>query len=59
MDLEGRAYWEKKVLNLDFALVGEKRLLQLNHLEEFRGQDYDLALSYKERTKKAHYKCIT
>ncbi|XP_075475681.1 uncharacterized protein LOC142509402 [Primulina tabacum] len=38
--------------------IGEKRLLQLNQLDEFRGRAYDLALSYKERTKRAHDKHI-
>ncbi|XP_073030648.1 uncharacterized protein [Primulina eburnea] len=37
---------------------GEKRCLQLNQLDEFRGHAYDLALSYKERTKRAHDKRI-
>ncbi|XP_075500045.1 uncharacterized protein LOC142538615 [Primulina tabacum] len=38
--------------------IGEKRLLQLNQLDEFRGIAYDLALSYKKRTKRAHDKHI-
>ncbi|XP_073139087.1 uncharacterized protein [Henckelia pumila] len=32
----------------------EKRLLELNHFEEFRDQAYDMAVSYKERTKRIH-----
>ncbi|XP_075487950.1 uncharacterized protein LOC142527118 [Primulina tabacum] len=37
-----------------------KRILEktLNKLDEFRGRAYDLALSYKERTKRAHDKHI-
>ncbi|XP_075473922.1 uncharacterized protein LOC142504974 [Primulina tabacum] len=47
------------VLNCDRCQrTGEKRLLQLNQLDEFRGRAYDLALSYKERTKRAHDKHI-
>ncbi|XP_075475256.1 uncharacterized protein LOC142505999 [Primulina tabacum] len=34
--------------------VSERRLLQLDQLEEFRNLAYDLALSYKEKTKRAH-----
>ncbi|XP_075500073.1 uncharacterized protein LOC142538646 [Primulina tabacum] len=34
--------------------TGERRLLQLDQLEEFRNLAYDLALSYKEKTKRAH-----
>ncbi|XP_075481140.1 uncharacterized protein LOC142521851 [Primulina tabacum] len=58
VELEHRANWATKALNLDFALAGEHMLLQLDQLEEFRGQAYDLALTYKEYTKKAHNKHI-
>ncbi|XP_073313540.1 uncharacterized protein [Primulina huaijiensis] len=34
--------------------TGEQCLLQLDQLEEFRNLAYDLALSYKEKTKRAH-----
>ncbi|XP_075483714.1 uncharacterized protein LOC142523868 [Primulina tabacum] len=33
---------------------GGRRLLQLDQLEEFRNRAYDLALSYKKKTKEAH-----
>ncbi|XP_075475606.1 uncharacterized protein LOC142507025 [Primulina tabacum] len=36
--------------------IGERRLLQLDQLEEFRNLVYDLALSYKKKTKRAHDK---
>ncbi|XP_075475770.1 uncharacterized protein LOC142511637 [Primulina tabacum] len=36
------------------GIQGERRLLQLDQLEEFRNLAYDLALSYKEKTKRAH-----
>ncbi|XP_075475898.1 uncharacterized protein LOC142515052 [Primulina tabacum] len=45
-------------LDDDLWAYREKRLLQLNQLDEFRGRAYDLALSYKERTKRAHDKHI-
>ncbi|XP_070020654.1 uncharacterized protein [Nicotiana sylvestris] len=35
VELEHKAYWEIKKLNMDGNLAGEKRLLQLNKLEEF------------------------
>ena len=35
-------------------VAGEKRLLQLNELEEFRLNSYENAKIYKERTKKWH-----
>ncbi|XP_073137485.1 uncharacterized protein [Henckelia pumila] len=36
------------------VLECERRLLELNQLEEFQDQAYDMAMSYKERTKKIH-----
>ncbi|XP_031106205.1 uncharacterized protein LOC116010846 [Ipomoea triloba] len=43
---------------MDLKLAGEKRLLQLNELEEFRLDAYENAQIYKERTKKWHDKHI-
>ncbi|XP_073271527.1 uncharacterized protein [Primulina huaijiensis] len=56
--LEHRPYWATKALNFNFTDAGERRLLQLDQLEEFRNLEYNLALSYKEKTKKAHDKRI-
>ncbi|KAM6567074.1 hypothetical protein CsatA_026202 [Cannabis sativa] len=43
-----------KTLNIDLKSAGEKRLLQLNELEEFRNEAYENAKIYKERKKKWH-----
>ena len=43
---------------MDFQVAGEKRLLQLNELAEFRHEDYENANIYKERTKAWHDKHI-
>ncbi|XP_062104235.1 uncharacterized protein LOC133815404 [Humulus lupulus] len=45
-----------KQLNMDMTSTGEKRLLQLNELEEFRNEAYENAKIYKERTKAWHDK---
>ena len=57
--MEHKAFWAIKFLNFDAKAVNEKRLLQLNELEEFRYQAYENARLYKERTKKWHDKKIS
>ena len=46
--------WAIKKLNFDFQAVKEKKLLQLNELEELRNEAYDNARIYKDKTKKCH-----
>ncbi|XP_072076591.1 uncharacterized protein [Arachis hypogaea] len=41
-----------KMLNFDNQAAGERRLLQLNELEEFKTQAYENAKIYKEKTTK-------
>ncbi|XP_020987597.1 uncharacterized protein LOC110275721 [Arachis duranensis] len=46
-------------LNFDAKAVGEKRLLQLNELAEFRLAAFENAKIYKERAKKWHNRKIS
>ena len=54
LELEYKAILAIKKLNCDFQVVKEKRLLQMNELEELRNEAYDNARIYKEKTKRWH-----
>ena len=53
-ELEYKAMCIIKKLNCDFKATKEKRLLQMNELEELRNEAYDNARIYKDKTKKWH-----
>ncbi|XP_057755584.1 uncharacterized protein LOC130974745 [Arachis stenosperma] len=58
VELEYKAYWTIRYLNLDSEVAGIKRMLQLNELDEFIYSTYENAKLYKERTKLLHDKKI-
>ena len=58
VELEHRAYWATRQLNMDSTLACEKRLLQLSELDEFRNEAYENSLIYKEKIKAWHNKHI-
>ncbi|XP_075087651.1 uncharacterized protein LOC142169655 [Nicotiana tabacum] len=41
VEIEHKAYWQIKMLNLDLSLAGEHMLAQMNALEEFRLDAYE------------------
>ena len=58
MELIHRAYWATRLLDMDSKVAGEKRMLQLSELDEFRNEAYENARIYKEKTKAWHDKHI-
>ena len=54
LELEHKAYWAVRELNRDFKLAGEKRLLHLSSLDEWRSEAYENARLFKEKVKRRH-----
>ena len=52
MEIEYKAWWEVKKLNLDMGRVGLKRPLDINELEELRNDAYFDSKIAKDKLKK-------
>ena len=58
VELEHRAYWAIKKLNLSLDQAGKERLLQIQELQELRNEAYQNAEIYKAKNKAYHDKHI-
>ena len=54
VELEHKAYWVVKKVNMEINSAGEHRKLQINELEEIWNDAYENARIYKARTKAFH-----
>ncbi|XP_076890551.1 uncharacterized protein LOC143541668 [Bidens hawaiensis] len=54
VELENRAYWALRSINLDLTQAAKNRFLKIHEVEELRDEAYARSWSYKDRTKALH-----
>ncbi|XP_015945128.1 uncharacterized protein LOC107470246 [Arachis duranensis] len=58
VEIEHKAYWVVREINIGFEKVGAERKMQLQELENLRLEAYDNSRRYKEKMKAVHDKHI-
>ena len=59
MEVEYKAWWAIKKLNLDLSWVGMKKFLDLNEMEELRNDAYNNSNIAKQRLKRWHNQLVS
>ncbi|CAA6674283.1 unnamed protein product [Spirodela intermedia] len=58
IEIEHKAYWAIKKLNLSLDDVGKSQLLQLHELQELKNEAYKNSIIYKAKMKNFHNKAL-